>query len=97
MWQGDRDAGEPANCGWVEFNNYVLVIDANFPLGAKKILPEIRRTTKKPLRLRSTRTTMAIKPIAEVNIGYGWSSQHVGIAFWERTRNHQQNASMLLP
>jgi len=50
MWQGDRDAREPANCGWVEFNDYVLVIDANYPWGAKKILPEIRRTTKKPLR-----------------------------------------------
>jgi cyclase len=50
MWQGDREAREPANCGWVEFKDYVLVIDANFPWGAKKILPEIRRTTKKPLR-----------------------------------------------
>jgi len=50
MWQGDRDAREPANCGWIEFKDYVFVIDANFPWGARKILPEIRRTTTKPLR-----------------------------------------------
>lgn len=50
MWQGDREQREPANCGWVEFSDFVLVIDANFPWGAKKILPEIRRTTKKPIR-----------------------------------------------
>lgn len=50
FWQGDRTANEPANCGWVIFKDYVLVIDANFPWGAKKILPEIRKTTNKPIR-----------------------------------------------
>ena len=48
---GNRDRNQPANCGWVVFHDYVLVIDANFPWGAKEILPEIRRTTKnKPIR-----------------------------------------------
>ncbi|MBI3683845.1 MAG: MBL fold metallo-hydrolase [Acidobacteria bacterium] len=50
FWQGDRDAREPANCGWVSFRDYVLVIDANFPWGARKILPEIKKTTRKPIR-----------------------------------------------
>jgi glyoxylase-like metal-dependent hydrolase (beta-lactamase superfamily II) len=50
FWQGDRTQNEPANCGWVIFKDYVLVIDANFPWGAKKILPEIRKTTAKPIR-----------------------------------------------
>ncbi|MFN7938204.1 MAG: MBL fold metallo-hydrolase [Bryobacteraceae bacterium] len=50
FWQGDRTIQEPANCGWVTFKDYVLVIDANFPWGAKKIIPEIRKTTNKPIR-----------------------------------------------
>ncbi|MBL8175573.1 MAG: MBL fold metallo-hydrolase [Bryobacterales bacterium] len=50
FWQGDRTIQEPANCGWVVFKDYVLVIDANFPWGAKKIIPEIRKTTNKPIR-----------------------------------------------
>ncbi|MBL8228498.1 MAG: MBL fold metallo-hydrolase [Bryobacterales bacterium] len=47
---GNRDRNQPANCGWVVFKDYVLVIDANFPWGAKEILPEIRKTTNKPIR-----------------------------------------------
>jgi glyoxylase-like metal-dependent hydrolase (beta-lactamase superfamily II) len=48
---GNRDRNQPANSGWVVFHDYVLVIDANFPWGAREILPEIRRTTKnKPIR-----------------------------------------------
>jgi cyclase len=50
FWQGDRDKREPANCTWVVFKDYVLVIDANFPWGAREILPEIKRTTPKPIR-----------------------------------------------
>jgi glyoxylase-like metal-dependent hydrolase (beta-lactamase superfamily II) len=49
-WQGNRDIQQPANCGWIEFKDYVFVIDANFPWGAKEILPEIKRTTTKPIR-----------------------------------------------
>jgi glyoxylase-like metal-dependent hydrolase (beta-lactamase superfamily II) len=50
FWQGDRDKREPANCTWVVFKDYVLAIDANFPWGAREILPEIKRTTSKPIR-----------------------------------------------
>lgn len=47
---GNRDRRQPANTGWVVFRDYVLVIDANFPWGAREILPEIRKTTSKPIR-----------------------------------------------
>jgi len=48
--QGDRDIRQPANTGWVEFREFVVVIDANTPWGIRAILPEIRKTTKKPIR-----------------------------------------------
>ncbi len=48
--QGDRDRRQPANCGWIVFEDYVFVIDANFPWGAREILPEIRKTSSKPIR-----------------------------------------------
>lgn len=47
---GDRDLRQPANTSWVEFRDFVVVIEANTPWGAKEILPEIRKTTKKPIR-----------------------------------------------
>lgn len=47
---GDRASNRIANAGWVIFKDYVLVVDANFPWGAKEILPEIRKTTSKPIR-----------------------------------------------
>jgi cyclase len=50
FWQGDTLIRRPANCTWVIFKDYVLVIDANFPWGAREILPEIKRTTSKPIR-----------------------------------------------
>ena len=39
-----------ANTGWVVFRDYVLVIDANYPWGARAALADIRRTTSKPIR-----------------------------------------------
>ncbi len=47
---GDRDRNQPANSGWVVFKDYVVVIDANFPWGAREALAEIKKTTKKPIR-----------------------------------------------
>jgi cyclase len=38
------------NQGWVIFKDYVLVIDANFPNQAKKLIKEVRKTTNKPIR-----------------------------------------------
>jgi cyclase len=48
--QGDRDRRQPANTSWVIFKDYVVVIDANTPWGIREILPEIRKTTAKPVR-----------------------------------------------
>jgi glyoxylase-like metal-dependent hydrolase (beta-lactamase superfamily II) len=50
VWQGDRDKREPANCMWVIFKDYVVVIDANFPWAAREILARIKETTDKPIR-----------------------------------------------
>lgn len=47
---GDELQKKSANCVWVIFNNYVLVIDANYPWGADEIIQEIRKTTMKPIR-----------------------------------------------
>src|SRR5882762_8681956 len=46
----DREKRIIANTGWVVFRDYVLVIDANFPWGARAILSDIRKTTDKPIR-----------------------------------------------
>jgi glyoxylase-like metal-dependent hydrolase (beta-lactamase superfamily II) len=48
--QGDRDIRQPANTSWVEFRDFVVVIEANTPWGIKAVLPEIRKTTTKPIR-----------------------------------------------
>ena len=49
-WQGDREAREPANALWIVFKDYVFLVDANFPWGARELLPAIRNTTDKPVR-----------------------------------------------
>jgi glyoxylase-like metal-dependent hydrolase (beta-lactamase superfamily II) len=38
------------NNGWVIFDDYVLVIDANFPDGARQVISKIRSMTDKPIR-----------------------------------------------
>src|SRR5438094_2103080 len=35
---------------WIIFNDYVVVIDANFPKEAGDVLKDIRKTTDKPIR-----------------------------------------------
>ncbi len=39
-----------ANVGWIEFEDYVLVIDSGFAPGARLALEEIEKRTKKPVR-----------------------------------------------
>jgi cyclase len=38
------------NNGWILFEDYVLVVDANFPAGARLIISKIRSLTDKPIR-----------------------------------------------
>lgn len=47
---GDEVQKKPANCTWILFQDYVLVIDANYPWGAKEIISMIRKTSDKPIR-----------------------------------------------
>jgi cyclase len=47
--QGEQPISH-SNNGWIIFDDYVLVIDANFPSGARVILPKIRALTDKPIR-----------------------------------------------
>jgi glyoxylase-like metal-dependent hydrolase (beta-lactamase superfamily II) len=48
--EGDLKGHGHCNNGWVIFEDYVLVIDANFPSGAQEIIPKIRAVTDKPIR-----------------------------------------------
>jgi cyclase len=50
FYQGDIDGKGHCNNGWVVFEDYVLVIDANFPSGAREVIPKIRALTSKPIR-----------------------------------------------
>ena len=47
--EGDPRRGH-SNNGWIVFDEYVLVIDANYPSGAIIALPKVRETTDKPVR-----------------------------------------------
>lgn len=44
------NADAVCNNGWILFEDYVLVIDANFPAGARLIIGKIRALTDKPIR-----------------------------------------------
>jgi cyclase len=48
--EGDLRGKGHCNNGWVIFDDYVLVLDANFPSGALEIIPKIKAQTNKPVR-----------------------------------------------
>jgi glyoxylase-like metal-dependent hydrolase (beta-lactamase superfamily II) len=48
--EGDLRGKGHCNNGWVIFDDYVLVLDANFPSGALEIIPKIKALTDKPIR-----------------------------------------------
>jgi glyoxylase-like metal-dependent hydrolase (beta-lactamase superfamily II) len=48
--EGDIKGHGHCNNGWIVFDDYVLVIDANFPSGAQEIIPKIKAITDKPIR-----------------------------------------------
>ena len=48
--QVSDNADAVCNNGWIMFEDYVLVIDANFPAGARQIIGKIRSLTDKPIR-----------------------------------------------
>ncbi|MDZ4288895.1 MAG: MBL fold metallo-hydrolase, partial [Prosthecobacter sp.] len=48
--EGELAPSGHCNNGWIIFEDYVVVIDANFPSGARVILPKIKALTDKPIR-----------------------------------------------
>ena len=48
--QGDNRRGH-SNNGWVVFEDYTFVIDANYPSGALVVMPKIRKSTSVPVRV----------------------------------------------
>src|SRR5256714_8636465 len=48
--EGDLKGHGHCNNGWIVFDDYVVVIDGNFPSGAQEIIPKIKATTPKPIR-----------------------------------------------
>ena len=47
--EGDPRRGT-SNNGWIVFDDFVLVIDANYPTGAQIVMPKVKETTDKPVR-----------------------------------------------
>jgi glyoxylase-like metal-dependent hydrolase (beta-lactamase superfamily II) len=47
--EGDPRHGH-SNNGWIVFDDFVLVIDANYPSGARIVMPHIAETTAKPIK-----------------------------------------------
>ena len=48
--EGEIRPSGHCNNGWIVFEDHVLVIDANFPSGARVIIPKIEAITSKPVR-----------------------------------------------
>jgi cyclase len=48
--QSEDDKRIIATTSWIEFKDFVFVVDANFPWGAKAIIADLRQTTSKPIR-----------------------------------------------
>ena len=48
--EGDLKARGHCNNGWIVLEDYVLVVDGNFPSGANEIIPKIKAITDKPIR-----------------------------------------------
>src|SRR5947207_1685300 len=48
--EGDLQGHGHCNNAWIVFEDYVLVVDGNFPSGAQEIIPKIKAITNKPIR-----------------------------------------------
>ena len=48
--EGDLQGHGHCNNGWIVFEDYVLVVDGNFPSGAEEIIPKIKAVSDKPIR-----------------------------------------------
>jgi len=48
--EGDLKAYGHCNNGWIVFDDFILVIDGNFPSGAKAVIPKIQASSDRPIR-----------------------------------------------
>jgi glyoxylase-like metal-dependent hydrolase (beta-lactamase superfamily II) len=48
--QSEDDKKIIATTSWIEFHDFIVVVDANYPWGAVPILRDLRKTTTKPVR-----------------------------------------------
>jgi glyoxylase-like metal-dependent hydrolase (beta-lactamase superfamily II) len=48
--EAEREKRIIANTGWVVFRDYVVVVDANYPWGARAVLSDLKKTTDKPIK-----------------------------------------------
>jgi cyclase len=48
--EGDLHGHGHCNNGWIVFDDYVLVVDGNFPSGAQLVIPKIKAVTDRPIR-----------------------------------------------
>jgi glyoxylase-like metal-dependent hydrolase (beta-lactamase superfamily II) len=47
--EGDPRRGH-SNNGWIVFDDFVFVVDANYPSGAQIVMPKVKETSDKPIR-----------------------------------------------
>jgi glyoxylase-like metal-dependent hydrolase (beta-lactamase superfamily II) len=52
VWFREGDLKDKGHCNniWIEMQDYLIVVDANFPSGAEACLTDIRKTTQKPVK-----------------------------------------------
>jgi cyclase len=52
VWFREGELKDKGHCNniWIEMNDYLIVVDANFPSGAEACLADIKKTTKKPVK-----------------------------------------------
>jgi cyclase len=52
VWFREGDLKSLGHCNnvWIEMNDYVIVVDANFPSGAEACLADVKKTTRKPVK-----------------------------------------------
>jgi cyclase len=52
VWFREGDLKGLGHCNniWIEMNDYVIVVDANFPSGAEACLADVKKTTRKPVK-----------------------------------------------
>jgi hypothetical protein len=85
VWFREGDLKGLGHCNniWIEMNDYVIVVDANFPSGAEACLADVKKTTRKPVKYVFDTTIMAITPM-EIRSGPGSAPSRLPMSAWPR-------------